>query len=148
MSIVTKSALPVMASAIFIGACSDATDPGTDPPPNGGSGREVVADPSFAQIIQPIFDRKGCTASNCHGSLQSAGLDLRSGNSHASLVNEPASNEAGEIRVIPGDATNSYLMVKLEGRQNVGSQMPIGGSMDDIDLGNLRNWINQGAKNN
>ena len=52
-------------------------------------------------------------------------------------------------RAIPGDAANSYLVIKLEGTQSVGSRMPIGGSaLDNIDLTNIKNWINNGAENN
>jgi hypothetical protein len=52
-------------------------------------------------------------------------------------------------RVIPGNARASYLVVKLEGRQTIGSRMPLNASaLDNIDLTNIKNWINQGAKNN
>jgi len=65
------------------------------------------------------------------------------------LVNVNAAGAAGEVRVIPSDAQNSYLVVKLEGRQSSGTRMPQGGSaLDNVDLTNIRNWINQGAANN
>ena len=60
-----------------------------------------------------------------------------------------ASTGTGEVRVIVSDAVNSYLVKKLEGTAGVGSRMPLGGSpLDNIDLTNVKNWINQGAKNN
>jgi len=108
----------------------------------------IEADPSFANVVQEIFNRKGCTASPCHGSSQQEGLDLRSGSSYANLVNVAASQTAG-TRVIPGNANGSYIIVKVEGRQTVGTRMPqTGSNLDNIDLTNLKNWINQGAKNN
>jgi hypothetical protein len=108
----------------------------------------VKANPAFGADIQEIFDRRGCTASGCHGSAQSAGLDLRSGSAYGSLVNVQASSEP-IVRVIPNDAQNSYLVIKLEGRQSVGAQMPRGGSpLDTIDMRNIRNWIDTGAPNN
>jgi hypothetical protein len=114
----------------------------------GGPGRVIKEDPSFASDIQEIFNRKGCAAASCHGSLQEAGLDLRPGNSYAHLVNVP-STQTGIIRVIPGNGDGSYLVMKVEGRASVGVQMPLGGApLDNIDLTNLRNWINQGAKDN
>ena len=68
--------------------------------------------------------------------------------SYGNLVNV-ASPASGEIRVIPSNANDSYLVKKLEGRQSAGAQMPIGGSaLDNIDLSNIKNWINQGAVNN
>ena len=56
---------------------------------------------------------------------------------------------SGEVLVIPSNANDSYLVKKLEGRQSVGARMPLGGeALDNIDLSNVKNWINQGAKNN
>ncbi len=127
-------------------ACGDSTtSPGGG---GGGATRVIVADPSFATVIQEIFTRKGCTASSCHGSSQQEGLDLRAGSSYGSLVNV-ASAQSAAFRVIPGNANGSYLIVKVEGRQTVGTRMPQGGSnLDLIDLTNLKNWINAGAVEN
>lgn len=138
-----------VAVALSFAACGDgSTGPGGDN--NGGSGnsRVIVADPSFANVIQGIFNRKGCADGSCHGSARQEGLDLRSGSSYANLVGVSATQAAVD-RVIPGNSTDSYLIVKVEGRQTVGERMPLGGSaLDNIDLTNLKNWINQGAKNN
>jgi hypothetical protein len=114
----------------------------------GGGGRVIKADPSFASDIQEIFARKGCADASCHGSMQEAELDLRAGNSYAHLVSVP-STQTGILRVIPGDADGSYVVMKVEGRAAVGDRMPLGGiPLDNIDLTNLKNWINEGAKNN
>jgi hypothetical protein len=135
------------AAALSLAACGDG---GTGPNDNGGGGdtRTIVADPSFGTVIQEIFNRRGCNSGSCHGSSQQAGLDLRTGSSHANLVNVLAT-QSGTMRVIPGNANDSYLIVKVEGRQTVGQRMPVGGAaLDNIDLTNLKNWINQGAQNN
>jgi hypothetical protein len=140
-----------VAAALSLAACGDSgTGPDDDPGNGGGNGdtRTIVADPSFATVIQEIFNRRGCSASSCHGSSQQAGMDLRSGSAYANLVNVMAT-EASVARVIPGNANASYIVVKVEGRQTVGQRMPLGGAaLDNIDLTNLKNWINQGAKNN
>ena len=50
--------------------------------------------------------------------------------------------------VAPGDATNSWLQIKLEGTQGGGngSQMPIGGSaLSSSDLSIVEDWIDDGA---
>jgi hypothetical protein len=110
--------------------------------------RTVQADPSYSATIQEIFDRRGCTQASCHGLAQQAGLDLRRGTSYAELVNVMATSEP-IVRVIPGNADGSYLVIKLEGRQSVGDRMPQGGApLDTVDLTNVKNWISQGAKNN
>ena len=143
-----------VATALSLSACGDG-GAGPDPHPGGGGGgsggggaRVIVADPAFSSVIQEIFNRKGCTDSSCHGSAQQEGLDLRSGNAYSNLVNVNAA-QAAVARVIPGNANGSYLIVKVEGRQTVGVRMPMDGTpLDNIDLTNLKNWINQGAKNN
>ncbi|UCC26760.1 MAG: hypothetical protein JSU98_06545 [Gemmatimonadales bacterium] len=141
----------VLGTALAFAACGgdSSTNPDTGGDgDNSGDNRVVKLDPSFQSDIQEIFDRRGCAASSCHGSAEAAGLRLTSGNSHAELVGVPATSEAG-TRVITGDAQNSYLVIKIEGRQTAGGRMPVGGSpLDTIDVKNIRNWIDQGAKNN
>ena len=143
----------VLLLTLLITACGGGdspTDPGNNDGNNGGDGNPttptVKPDPSFASDIVPIFAREGCTAGGCHGSPVQAGLTLSSG-AYANLVNV-ASTQTGELRVIPGNANDSYLVKKLEGRATVGTRMPQGGQMGATDLTNIKNWINQGAKNN
>lgn len=148
--------LGLVTAVLFAGACGGSdnpTDPGGDGGNGGGGGggtvtRTIKANPSFRTDIQEIFDRRGCSASSCHGSAQNAGLDLRAAASYDNLVNVQAMSEA-IIRVIPNNADGSYLVIKLEGRQNVGERMPLNaGALDNIDLTNIKNWINTGAPNN
>jgi hypothetical protein len=143
-----------LASAVFLVACGG--DSGTDPSGGGSGGggggggdsRVILSDPSFGTNIQEIFERRGCAGSACHGAARQAGMDLRAGSSYANLVNVQATSEA-KIRVIPNDAQNSYIVIKLEGRQSVGERMPRGATaLDNIDLTNIRNWIDRGAANN
>lgn len=141
--------LPLVA-ALTVSACGGGAPMGPNDGGNGGNGntRVIKATPSFANDIQEIFNRRGCTASSCHGSAQSAGLSLQSGSSYANLVGVDATSE-NKVRVIPGNAVESYLVIKLEGRQLVGARMPFGGTaLDNIDLTNIKNWINQNAANN
>lgn len=110
--------------------------------------RSLEPDPSYSGTIQAIFERRSCTDSACHGQARSASLDLRAGTSYRALVGVAATQEP-RVRVIPGDPDASYLVIRLEGRQSVGTRMPQGlAPLDAIDLGNIRNWIAEGAKNN
>ena len=146
--------VPALLVALTLSACGG--DSGTGPEDEivdgGGNGntdtRVIKSDPSFANDIQEIFNRRGCAAGFCHGSAQSAGLNLMAGSSYASLVNVTATQSTA-ARVIPGNAQDSYLVVKLEGRQTVGARMPVNGAaLDNIDLTNIKNWISRGANNN
>lgn len=131
---------------LLMGAVACGGDSPSEPDP--GDPRTVKANPSFSADIEEIFDRKGCTAAGCHGSVQQGGMDLRPGAAYGALVGVTASAEPIP-RVIPGDAEGSYIVMRVEGRQSVGSRMPLGGvPLDSIDLTNLRNWISQGAPEN
>lgn len=74
---------------------------------------------------------------------------LLQGQSYSNLVNAASTQEPGKTRVIPNDSTNSYIVIKLEGRQTNGGRMPLGRSaLDANSIQNIKNWINKGAKNN
>lgn len=140
----------------FLAACGGSESPtapdagGGDTGGNtGGSTRTIKTNPAFGADIVEIFTRRGCASGSCHGG-GAGGLTLSSNaaTSHGNLVGV-ASPTTGEIRVIANDATNSYLVKKLEGTASAGSRMPIGGSaLDNTDLTNIKNWINTGAPNN
>jgi hypothetical protein len=118
-------------------------DNGTSPQPP----TTVKEDPSFSADIQPIFT-SSCVSSGCHGAAASAGLVLLQGQSYGSLVNVDSSQDNTKKRVLPGDADNSYIVIKLEGRQSIGARMPLGGSLGANSIQNVKNWIGKGAKNN
>ncbi len=146
----SRSIVPALIVGLFVSACGGDDSPtgpeDNNPPPET---RVIKDSPSFATDVQEIFTRRGCTGGSCHGN-GAGGLTLTStaSVSYGNLVNV-ASPTTGEIRVIPGNAIDSYLVKKLEGRQSAGDQMPRGGAaLDDIDLSNIRNWINRGATNN
>jgi hypothetical protein len=137
-----------LAVALALGACTfgDApTDPGGDGGPGGGP---APTDPSFANDVQPIFNTNGCATSGCHGSATRGDLDLRTGTAYGELVSVSAVSEPGTL-VIPGDADNSYLVIRLEDRQSAGSAMPLGRpALTAVEIQTVRNWIAQGAQDN
>ena len=97
---------------------------------------------SYSRDVQPIFN-SACVS--CHPS--SGNLDLRDGYSYNNLVNKPASGYNG-ILVVPGDAESSILYKKIDGSGAYGSNMPLGGSLSSTQIAIIRNWIDEGAKNN
>ena len=103
---------------------------------------------SFANDIQEIFTNH-CAISGCHNSASArAQLVLEEGLAYAKLVNVTSFREPDYKRVFPADAYHSYLVIKLEGRQTVGSRMPLTGSITDIEVKNIKTWINDGAQDN
>ena len=114
--------------------------------------------PTFASVQHEIFDvrdaagRAACT--ECHtdvgGRTPSGGLNLRHEVAYASLVGVASRGKAGAVRVIPGDATNSYIIQKLEGRSGiVGERMPRTGGpfLTEGQMTIIKRWIETGATN-
>ena len=134
----------ITALALGVPACggsSNGNPSGPAPPTEPGSA-------TFASISSQIFSQR-CIS--CHGGgAPEAGLNLTSGSAFNALVNVPSTQRSGAIRVIPGNADGSYLIQKLRGDPGiVGTRMPQGGPfLSDADINRIRQWINEGARNN
>jgi uncharacterized protein (TIGR03118 family) len=115
----------------------------------------VAAATTLTQLQASYF---GPICSGCHNGTPSStradGLPgiqnlTTAANSYAALVNV-ASLEVGTLkRVSPGDATNSYIIQKLEGTATSGARMPFGGPyLTPAQIDQFKSWINAGAANN
>lgn len=136
-----------LVTSLAVVSCGGESPTATKTPPDSVI-RVVKQSPEFRADVMDLFMRNTCT-SDCHN-LGQGGLTLSAADPEASygqLVNAPAQSEAF-LRVKPYDAENSYVVIKVEGRNVVGSPMPPGDGLDSIDLANLRNWIDNGAPNN
>ncbi len=105
---------------------------------------------SFGTDVQPIFTAN-CAVAGCHtGAAPTGSMNLSAGNAYANTVNVAAVGLAGQTRIIPGDASNSYLIRKLEGGPNIaGTRMPQGQApLPQATIDIIRAWIGQGAANN
>ena len=134
-----RSLLPLVAILLGTAACRD--DSGTGPDEPG------TLMPTLSSIQTHVFTP---SCAGHHGpSLAEADLDLSAGRSFANLVNVPSTQVELDL-VRPGDAENSYLIHKMDGRPGiVGGQMPIGRlpfSPEEIAV--IRQWIDAGARNN
>lgn len=122
-----------------VSCCSSTGPEGTEP---------IKEDPSFAQDLQPIFSGN-CALGGCHNAAASAGLNLTAGQAYSNLVNVASTQSPDDTRVIPFSASESYLIVKLEGRQSIGARMPLGSSaLSANQIQNIKNWIERGARDN
>lgn len=144
----------VMAASVgllaFAGGCDEKLSDIAGPSPG--------LTPTYSSISQNIFastDDSGRTAcTQCHtnqGRVPAANLNLLPEAGYAQLVGVNSVQKPGAVRVIPGDAENSYLVHKLEGRPDmVGQRMPrnAGPFLTEGQMLIIRRWINQGAQNN
>jgi hypothetical protein len=120
--------------------------------PTGGLPDVEVANPSFANDIQPILTRR-CSIGGCH-SLGSARADLvlAPGHAYDSLVNKPSFLQPSLDLVEPGDAANSWLVRMIEDDDDARlhfSRMPLGGQpLTRNQIATIVNWIENGALRN
>lgn len=113
------------------------------PPGAGATG------PSFAQVVDEIFRRRDCSSGVCHGGgAGNLALTFSVAGNYENLVNVPSNDQSAVLLVKPGDAANSYVIMKIEGRGS-GARMPLNRApLDATDLNSIRDWINGGAANN
>jgi len=89
---------------------------------------------------------------SCHsGDAPAAELDLEAGESYRNLVNVSRfpDDYRYPVRIVPGDADNSFLVRKLEGKltPEEGVQMPLSQpALDSTLIDKVREWITNGAK--
>ncbi|GBC83954.1 hypothetical protein HRbin11_00374 [bacterium HR11] len=96
--------------------------------------------PSYAMHVQPIFNAN-CALSGCHlPPNPQRGLDLSSYNGlMQGSINGPV--------VIPGNAQDSRLVKRIEGRET--PRMPFNRDpLCQFQIDTIRRWIDQGALNN
>jgi hypothetical protein len=107
---------------------------------------------SFADV-QAILTAE-CAVPGCHsGTFPSNDLNLEDGQAYDEIVGvEPFNLNArdqGLLRVDPGDAQNSYLLLKVAGSLPLplGSQMPLFDEpLTESEVATIREWINAGAE--
>jgi hypothetical protein len=116
------------------------------------SAAKATADPNqpvvakFNENVQPIFDKK-CAHPSCHGAAKSAGMQLSSGMAYDEIVNVKSSEVPHFMRIKPNEPDSSYLVMKIEGKQAVGAQMPLtGGPLKTEDIKTIISWVEAGAK--
>ena len=156
----------ILGSLAFVVACASSSTPtigggGKDgsPPPEVDSRRPY---PSFRDDVVPIV-RDACALAACHSSKESnLGILLKEDPVQIyGELQKTSPTATGHKFVVPGDATASHLMVKLEGRQDAlaadctaaplktcGVAMPPDNKLPTDQLDTFRKWITEGAKDN
>ena len=114
---------------------------------DGDNGDDVPA-VTLAQLSSEIFTPR-CALSGCHsGGIPTGGMSLTADRIATEIINVASSGRSGEIRVVPGESANSYILKKLRGESGIsGVQMPLVGSvLSSAQLDLIAQWIDAGAK--
>lgn len=103
--------------------------------------------PTLESIQTNIFS--AVCAVTCHRSpTPQENLNLEAGKAYENLVNIPSEGITSMMRVLPGEADNSYIIWKLEeGRTEIkGQRMPLNlPALSDEKIQAICDWINDGA---
>lgn len=121
--------------------------------PDGSTGNacdEAKTHSDLAWIQTNIFT-PSCAVGGCHKTpaVAAGHLILDTGQSHGQLINTVSTSATTWMRVVPSDATKSYLLVAMgaqSGPKPVDGYMPLGSPplcTDKIDA--IRRWIAAGA---
>lgn len=156
--------LSVLVAVSAVAACDDPAEP-----PDDDTGETCETEPTLSSLKATYF-ATSCALSACHRAgpvSKNGGLDLFSEGVHARLVGVTPHNVmaagAGKKIVLAGDAENSFMVQKVEGRIvhqtgtgaslviNEGEWMP-NGTDEVVDpecwVKQLRAWIDAGAEDN
>jgi hypothetical protein len=136
--------------------CSDANwvDIGTNLPINGSFLLPTGTKSTLSGNVQPIFNER-CALSGCHaGALPAQMLSLEPGESHANLflrLSTTGHQHGGETAFLvePFDPSVSHIIHKLEGDEDAGEPMPMGGPpLSEEQIQAVSDWILEGAADN
>ena len=93
----------------------------------------------FSTVIAPNSATEGLSCHSAQG--KQGGLDLSEADTAYEQLVQPSS---GEARVIPGDASCSTLLIRMES-ENRNYQMPPGATLSDPQRCMVQQWIHEGA---
>jgi len=122
--------LPAFAAAVLLSSCNSSTPP--------------VTNISFSKQIQPVFTQHCLKCHNEKGvGTIASGLKL---SGYEELLQ---GTRFGPI-IKPGDSLSSTLVILVEGRANPSINMPHDNQapLSNEQIRTLRQWIDQGARNN
>ena len=131
-----------IAMAFVAASCADFEAP---PSPDQTLPDVVVAEPTLARDVQPIFTAR-CATSSCHTAVtHQAGMVLEAPQTYASIVNQRSTLQPALWRVRPGFPDSSMVALAI-GPNPPMVRMPLGRPpLTDNQIQTIRNWIARGA---
>lgn len=143
-------------TAALVAACSDDGD--YDDGTRYGTEKDPVTAPDASEPLATSFTRVKeiveTSCAPCHTMNGAAMLTLGTNGGLDQLLNVPAKGgpcaPTGRLRVVPGDASASLIIRKLEGGPDLcGERMPRGREpLPQAQIDEIRSWINAGARDN
>jgi hypothetical protein len=131
MSTVRITTMTLFATVALLSSCSKDSNP---------TSSDIVfpsSNVSYSQHVQPLFNTS-CAVSGCH--------DDATRQNNLSLTSYTNATARPGI-IIPGDAQNSVLAQRIDGRLQ--PQMPFQRPpLNSNQINGIKTWINEGAKNN
>jgi len=153
-----RAALVGMGLLLVSAACTRASPPAETEPVCGASNAASAARVSFRAEVVPVLERS-CAFVSCHGAAEAShGVLLAKGAPeamHAALVGQVSARYTGQALVVPGDASRSFLVKKLDpglcglprGTGGCGEPMPRKNPpLPHASRVAIARWIDQGAK--
>lgn len=121
------------------------TETGLDP---SAAANKNALTATFSSIEKNVF-RVRCALSGCHATdTRSAGMDLSTNQAYSNLVGIPSVlSVQGLNRVEPFNSNASFLIKVLDGSNP--TKMPLNSTpLDNATIDKIKQWIDDGAKNN
>ena len=140
--------LVALCAAAVVGACADFEAPRVVLPPD-----VVVANPSLANDVQPIFTAR-CATVSCHNfTTHQVALNLAAGYTYDNTVNKQSVFRPSWKRIVPFKADSSFLIKVLlpdSATQHPEiTRMPLGRPpLTDNQIQTIVNWVANGAQRN
>ncbi len=105
--------------------------------------------PTLVEVQEQVFT-PSCGVVGCHaGGNAAEGLVLSAGSTYENTVGVPSTQVPSLMRVEPGDASESYLFIKITGGDRMATgtfHMPIGGELTGEQIALVEGWIEAGAE--
>ena len=140
--------LVALCAAVVAAACADFEAPKVVMPPD-----VLVAQPSLANDIQPIFNLR-CATASCHSyTTHQVGMNLAAGYSYDNIVNRQSVFRPSWKRIVPFKPESSFvikvLLADSAGQHPEITRMPLGRPpLTDNQINTIINWVAQGAQRN
>ncbi len=134
--------------ALLVSLCAVATVVSAAPKKPKAAPAPAVKKVTLEKDVQPFFNTS-CVMCHIPG-VANGEMILEEGDAFKALVNAKATGAKGQLRVVPGQPDQSYLLRKLKGTHKdvngAGERMPMGGAqVSDATLATIAQWIADGA---